>query len=509
VTPACAEPRDVVTIEGFNFNPGLRGPINFVPFGSGVELGLDSIQVDDEGYFTADVRLSNRPSEEIHEIVVTTRRNVGSPRLTRNAIDTWDKIVETVFLALLATTLGVLFSIPLSFLSARNLMRDVTGTLISASLSILLIPVGIYFGGLIAGWISQQTEPFQSNFTIIVAGILVGGLLIWIAVRWALPTRDIAKPPLSIRLTRLAVLILAGLLAIPVMYFVAYLALGAGLRIQSALGAFGFLGRFIRDLGDVLNMVVRTVVALVMAGIFSSIGGQIGRPITRMRGIGLRIIHTLLAIAAGVVLFVLIAAAINWFYQYRDWMSFYYRMAVAGAVSGLLLSIRFKPGQPIRTGMVLYYISRTIFNGLRSIEALVVAIVFVVWVGIGPFAGMLALALHTIASLAKLYSEQVESIMAGPLEAVRATGATRLQTIIYAVVPQIIPPYISYTMYRWDINVRMSTIIGFVGGGGIGTLLIQNINLLNYRQASAQMLAIAIVVASMDYVSSWLRERVI
>ncbi len=122
---------------------------------------------------------------------------------------------------------------------------------------------------------------------------------------------------------------------------------------------------------------------------------------------------------------------------------------------------------------------------------------------------MLALSLHTIAALAKLYSEQVESILAGPMEAVKATGANRLQTIIYAVVPQIIPPYISFTMYRWDTNVRMSTIIGFAGGGGIGFLLIQNINLLNYRAASAQMIAIALVVASMDYLSSRLREETI
>jgi phosphonate transport system permease protein len=157
--------------------------------------------------------------------------------------------------------------------------------------------------------------------------------------------------------------------------------------------------------------------------------------------------------------------------------------------------------------MVIYYITRTFLNGLRSIEALVMAIVFVIAVGIGPFAGVMALGLHTIVSLAKLYSEQVESIMAGPLEAIQATGANRLQTIIYAVIPQIIPPYISYTMYRWDINVRMSTIIGFVGGGGIGFLLQQNINLLNYRAASAQMFAIAIVVASMDYISSVLREK--
>ena len=135
------------------------------------------------------------------------------------------------------------------------------------------------------------------------------------------------------------------------------------------------------------------------------------------------------------------------------------------------------------------------------------AIVAVIWVGIGPFAGTLALALHTVASLAKLYSEQVESIAAGPIEAIQATGANRLQTIMYAVVPQIIPPFISFTMYRWDINVRMSTIIGFAGGGGIGFLLQQNINLVNYRAASTQMVAIAIVVATMDYLSSTLREK--
>jgi phosphonate transport system permease protein len=88
-----------------------------------------------------------------------------------------------------------------------------------------------------------------------------------------------------------------------------------------------------------------------------------------------------------------------------------------------------------------------------------------------------------------------------------ATGANRLQMIIYAVVPQIVPPYISFTMYRWDINVRMSTIIGFAGGGGIGFLLQQNINLLNYRAASAQIIAIAVVVSLMDYLSSVLRQR--
>ncbi|MBZ0274849.1 MAG: ABC transporter permease subunit, partial [Anaerolineae bacterium] len=153
--------------------------------------------------------------------------------------------------------------------------------------------------------------------------------------------------------------------------------------------------------------------------------------------------------------------------------------------------------------------TRTILNALRAIEPLIMGIVFVIWVGIGPFAGVLALTLHSVAALGKLYSEQIESIDEGPVEAITATGATRLQTIIYGVVPQIVPPYIAFTMYRWDINVRMSTIIGFVGGGGIGFLLQQQINLLRYSEAGVAVLAIAIVVTVLDYASASLRERVI
>jgi phosphonate transport system permease protein len=108
-----------------------------------------------------------------------------------------------------------------------------------------------------------------------------------------------------------------------------------------------------------------------------------------------------------------------------------------------------------------------------------------------------------------LYSEQVEGISGGPLEAITATGANRLQTIAYAVIPQIVPPYIAFTLYRWDINVRLATIIGFVGGGGIGFVLSQNIRQLRYQQASVMMIAIAVVVSLLDYISSRIRSRII
>jgi phosphonate transport system permease protein len=157
--------------------------------------------------------------------------------------------------------------------------------------------------------------------------------------------------------------------------------------------------------------------------------------------------------------------------------------------------------------MTLYYIVRTILNIVRSIEPLIWAIIAVLWVGLGPFAGVIALTLHSIAALSKLYSEAIESIDAGPIEAIHATGANRIQTIVYAVIPQVMPPFISFTIYRWDINVRMSTIIGAVGGGGIGFLLIQWIRLLDYKSAGIAVWFIAITVAILDYASSEIRKR--
>ena len=157
--------------------------------------------------------------------------------------------------------------------------------------------------------------------------------------------------------------------------------------------------------------------------------------------------------------------------------------------------------------LAIYFLTRTVLNIIRSIEPIIWTVIAVVVVGLGPFPGILALTLHTIAALAKLYSESIESIDTGPIEAIHATGANWVQTIMFAVVPQIIPPFVSFTIYRWDINVRMSTVIGLVGGGGIGFLLIQWIRLLDYRAAGIAVWFIAITVAILDYVSSEIRQR--
>ena len=190
-------------------------------------------------------------------------------------------------------------------------------------------------------------------------------------------------------------------------------------------------------------------------------------------------------------------------------------LALMGTAFGVLLSapLSFLAADNLMSGTgpgrLVYFLTRTFFNLTRSIEVLIVAVIMAVVVGIGPFAGVLALVIHSIGALGKLYSESIESIDPGPIEAITATGANRLQVILFAVVPQVIPQFISFTLYRWDINVRMSTVIGLVGGGGIGYLLIQYINLLQWNQAGTVIWLIALVVTLMDYASARIRRQVV
>ena len=159
-----------------------------------------------------------------------------------------------------------------------------------------------------------------------------------------------------------------------------------------------------------------------------------------------------------------------------------------------------------KVGFAVYLTLRTMLNITRSIEALIWAVIFSVWVGIGPFAGMLALMIHSIASLAKQYSEIVETVSDGPIEGIQSTGAGKVQTIWFAIVPQVILPFISFTIYRWDINIRMATIVGLVGGGGIGTLLILYSGQAMWNEVGTIILVIAFVVWFMDTSSAYIRE---
>jgi phosphonate transport system permease protein len=156
-----------------------------------------------------------------------------------------------------------------------------------------------------------------------------------------------------------------------------------------------------------------------------------------------------------------------------------------------------------------YHPARAALNVFRSIDTLVYALVFVAAVGLGPFPGVLAVVAYTTTSLAKLYSEAIEGIDPGPMDAVTATGATRLQVLRYGVLPQVLPLFLSYVLYRLETNIRAATVLGFVGAGGIGFYLQTYLRMIDYPAASTALLVTIAMVMAIDALSSRLRARLV
>lgn len=157
----------------------------------------------------------------------------------------------------------------------------------------------------------------------------------------------------------------------------------------------------------------------------------------------------------------------------------------------------------------VYQPVRRLMDAFRAINEMVFAMLFVVAVGLGPFAGVLALFIHTTGVLAKLYSEAVEAIEPGPVEGIRATGASGLQEVVYGVLPQVIPLWISYSLYRFESNVRSATVVGMVGAGGIGVVLWETMRGFQFAQTCAIMAVIVITVTLLDMLSQYIRKRFI
>jgi phosphonate transport system permease protein len=155
----------------------------------------------------------------------------------------------------------------------------------------------------------------------------------------------------------------------------------------------------------------------------------------------------------------------------------------------------------------VYQPVRRLMDACRAINEMVFAMLFVVAVGLGPFAGVLALWIHTSGILAKLFSEAVEAIDPQPVEGIRSTGASAMHEIVYGVIPQVIPLWISFTLYRFESNVRSASVVGMVGAGGIGVVLWEIIRGFQYAETCAVMLIIIVTVSVIDLVSARIRQH--
>ena len=186
-------------------------------------------------------------------------------------------------------------------------------------------------------------------------------------------------------------------------------------------------------------------------------------------------------------------------------------IAIWGTVLGILLAIPLglMAARNISPHFVVYGSARFILNALRGVSELVFALIFVSAVGLGPFPGILALALHNAGMLGKFYAEAIEAVDEGPVEAMRSTGAGWSQTVAYAIVPQILPHFITYNLYRFEVSIRSATVLGLVGAGGIGFHLISSIRLFDYQTTAMILIVIILLVILTDYAGTKIRARII
>lgn len=157
----------------------------------------------------------------------------------------------------------------------------------------------------------------------------------------------------------------------------------------------------------------------------------------------------------------------------------------------------------------VYHPVRRLMDAFRAIHEVVFAVLFVVAVGLGPFAGVMALFISTTGTLAKLFSEAVEAIDPRPVEGIRSTGASKVQEVVFGVIPQVLPLWISYSLYRFEANVRSSTILGLVGAGGIGQVMFESIRGFYYPETAAILIIVIVTVSIVDIISQRLRKLVI
>jgi phosphonate transport system permease protein len=187
------------------------------------------------------------------------------------------------------------------------------------------------------------------------------------------------------------------------------------------------------------------------------------------------------------------------------------QIALWGTLLAVLLALPlcFLAARNLSPNLVVFHAMRQVLNALRGINEIIFALIFVAAVGLGPFSGVLALAIHGAGMLGKFFAEAVEEIDAGPVEALRATGAGPALVVIYGVLPQVIPSWIASTLYRFEVNLRAATILGMVGAGGIGFELMSSLKLFQYQDTAVCVLVILAMVMSADYLSSKLRARIL
>jgi phosphonate transport system permease protein len=567
----CIAVGEPLTLHGFNFPPGEPGSLIWLdPIGNEYRLRdrktkqFIELTPDASGQFSVTIPVpdvvpagQSRTNPLIHQVEARFAKPVGAPYPSDMFVLITQKMVETIAVALMATVFSILIAIPVSFFGARNVVgRNRAGTaiyyLVRLFFNVVRSVDPLVWGLVVVVWVGLG--PFAGVLALTIHSIAALGKLYSEEVEHIDPGPVEAVEATGANLVQTIRYAVAPQVIPP---FLGYTLLRWDINVRSATivgfvagGGIGFLLiQFIQKgaYNQYATAMWSIAVVVYLLDYLSArwrerILQTEGRVVQASRGIvsswrtiGLTLLLLAVFIASWNVSQIDLADFLN---PGRNFGSLVHDfvtvdlgaatisvtgdlilqtilMALLATTLGGALAIPFSflaarnlTGRS-RLLVWLYYIVRTVFNLFRSVEPLVYVTLFIIWVGIGPFAGMMALSVATFALLGKLFSEAIENVDTGPLEAIAATGADRLQTIAFGIVPQIVPPFIGYAIYQWDINIRISTIIGFGGGGGIGFQLQTWMNMLQYHKAGTAVLAIVIVVTAMDYASAKIRERLI
>jgi phosphonate transport system permease protein len=195
----------------------------------------------------------------------------------------------------------------------------------------------------------------------------------------------------------------------------------------------------------------------------------------------------------------------DWLWPLLDTLA----MSIAGTALAVTFSVplAFLAARNTSPNATVFHITRTLLNALRSVPELIMGIIFVAAVGFGALPGVLALGLHSIGMVGKFFAEAIEHVDEAPVEAAEAAGATRLQVLYHAVLPQVLPQFADVSIYRWEYNFRASTVMGMVGAGGIGFELMGSLRIMQYQEVSAILIVILLMVTMVDGLSGRLRQK--
>lgn len=187
------------------------------------------------------------------------------------------------------------------------------------------------------------------------------------------------------------------------------------------------------------------------------------------------------------------------------------QIALIATTVGAVLAIppSFAAARNVMTNRLGYQAVRFVLNALRTLPEVIVAAIFVAAVGLGPVAGILALVIFSFSFIAKLFSESIEAIDPGPVEAIRASGGNVVQVAAYGIMPQVLPQFLSYSLYSFEVNVRIAVVLGIVGAGGIGQLMMRTFQFLQYDRLATIILVIFVAVIAIDALSNHLRARLV